>query len=186
MDVSSGKRNFYTLIMILSLIYGGVSLLFFLMQFSVVSSPEFASVFSNNTSSQLNDTANLSNGDRPEWRQPRPPAGITNVIYPTLFISLSGSIISIMAGLSIYFLLRKKEKEELTKGMLNVILTPEEKKVIDILEKSGRELTQSDIVSRTGLSKVKVSRVIKRLESLRIVKKYQYGMTNKIVLEENH
>jgi uncharacterized membrane protein len=34
------------------------------------------------------------------------------------------------------------------------------------------------------LSKVKVHRIVKRLESLQIIKKYPYGLTNKIRLEK--
>jgi uncharacterized membrane protein len=37
-------------------------------------------------------------------------------------------------------------------------------------------------VKRTKLSKVKVHRVLKRLESMGIVNKYSYGITNKIRL----
>lgn len=47
------------------------------------------------------------------------------------------------------------------------------------------ELTQSDLVRKTKLSKVKVHRIVKRLESLGIVSKYPYGITNKIKLEKS-
>ena len=63
--------------------------------------------------------------------------------------------------------------------------TPEEKLVIRILNENGGELTQSELVRRTRLSKVRVHRVIKRLESLNIVDKYSYGLTNKIKLNDS-
>ena len=81
-------------------------------------------------------------------------------------------------------LLKKKEKKELTKSVIDTMLTPEEKKVIQLLEDNDDELTQSELVSQTKLSKVKISRVIKRLESLKVISKYPYGMTNKIKLEK--
>jgi len=62
--------------------------------------------------------------------------------------------------------------------------TPEEKLVIRELEDAGGELTQSELVKKTGISKVKVHRVIKRLEQLKILSKYPYGVTNKIKVEK--
>ncbi|MBI3035785.1 MarR family transcriptional regulator [Candidatus Woesearchaeota archaeon] len=61
---------------------------------------------------------------------------------------------------------------------------PDEKIAIGELEKNNGALTQSELVRNTGLSKVKVHRIVKRLESLGIVKKYPYGVTNKIKLEK--
>ncbi len=95
-----------------------------------------------------------------------------------------GFIISTIAGFSLLDLLKKKEKKKITRDVMDTILTPEEKSVIKILEDSYEGLKQSDIVKKTNLSKVKVSRVIKRLETSKIISKYPYGMTNKIVLEK--
>ena len=63
--------------------------------------------------------------------------------------------------------------------------TKDEKLVMRTLEENGSELTQTELVKRTKLSKVKVHRVIKRLESIGIVNKYSYGMTNKIRLKDS-
>jgi len=65
------------------------------------------------------------------------------------------------------------------------MILPDEKIVIKELERSNGEMTQSDLVRRTKLSKVKVHRIIKRLESLGIISKYPYGITNKIKLEKS-
>lgn len=100
-----------------------------------------------------------------------------------LIASSSGLVISLLAGFSLMDLLKKEEKKELTKSVIGTMLTPEEKSVIKVLEENDDELPQSDLVSRTRLSKVKISRIIKRLESLKVVNKYPYGMTNKIKLE---
>jgi uncharacterized membrane protein len=101
-----------------------------------------------------------------------------------LIASSSGLIISLLAGFSLIDLLKKKEKKELTKEVIDTMLTPEEKKIILLLEENNDELTQSELVARTKLSKVKISRVIKRLESLKVIGKFPYGMTNKIKLEK--
>jgi uncharacterized membrane protein len=101
-----------------------------------------------------------------------------------IFTSLFGSVISIFAGLVIYSLLRKKERKELTKNVIDLVTTPEEKRVLKELEESGGVLTQTELAKRTKLGKVKVHRVIKRLEMIGMVSKYSYGMTNKIKLEK--
>ncbi|MBI5354846.1 MAG: winged helix-turn-helix transcriptional regulator [Candidatus Aenigmarchaeota archaeon] len=104
--------------------------------------------------------------------------------YPIGYVSLMGSIISILAGISLLDILRKKEKAKITSDIIETMTTPDEKTVLSELEDAGGELTQSDLVKKTNLSTVKVHRVIKRLELLGIIKKYPYGMTNKIKLEK--
>jgi uncharacterized membrane protein len=37
---------------------------------------------------------------------------------------------------------------------------------------------------KTGFSKVKVHRALTKLETRKVIKKYPYGLTNKIVLEK--
>lgn len=101
-----------------------------------------------------------------------------------MITSLIGCIVSILAGLSILDLVRKKEKRELTKSIIESMTTPEEKKVILALENAGGELTQAQIVDKVGLTKVKAHRIIKHLEQMKIITKYPYGVTNKIVLEK--
>lgn len=74
----------------------------------------------------------------------------------------------------------KKEEELDLRG-----LTPEEKEVVKVLHKQAeKELTQSRIKDLTGLSKVKLSRVIARLEKRHVVGKRPYGNTNLVFLEK--
>lgn len=81
-------------------------------------------------------------------------------------------------------LLRAKETKELKKDVIDSMILPDEKLMIKELEKNNGELTQSELVKKIGLSKVKVHRIIKRLESLGIIRKRHYGVTNKIKLEK--
>ncbi len=97
---------------------------------------------------------------------------------------LFGFIVSLFAGTSLLDLLKKKERKKITKDVMDTILTPEEKEIIRILEENEDGLKQSELVKKSKLSKVKVSRIIKRLENSRIISKYPYGMTNKIILEK--
>ena len=82
-------------------------------------------------------------------------------------------------------ILRRREKKEAKREVIDTMVMPDEKAVIKELETHNGELTQTEIVRFTKLSKVKIHRVVKRLESLGIIKKYPYGMTNKIKLEKS-
>lgn len=186
------KHKWHTLVMILCFIYGGVSLVIFILQITTLvqaekSGPHIEEMI--NLESQTNESLieippsfklpNSNFSRRGFFGETR-----TNLFYPVIIASLSGSVISILAGLSLMDLLRKKEKKELTKSVIDSMTTPEEKTVIKELEENNDELTQSELVKRTKLSKVKVHRIIKRLESLKVVSKYPYGITNKIKLEK--
>jgi uncharacterized membrane protein len=66
---------------------------------------------------------------------------------------------------------------------LFVYLTPEEKKLIQELEKANGALTQKALTEATKYSRVKIHRLIKNLESKKIIKKLPGGQTNQIILE---
>ena len=100
-------------------------------------------------------------------------------------ITFLESVVSIGAGIALMDTLRAMETKELTKKVMDSMITPDEKAVIEELSLGGGALTQSEIVRRTALSKVKVHRILRRLEQLGIISKYPYGVTNKIVLEES-
>ena len=92
-------------------------------------------------------------------------------------------IISLLAGFSIWNLIREKEIKSAKKAILDVFLLPEEKKILSEIEKYGGSITQSEIVKTTGFSRVKIHRIIKNLEKKNLIMKQQYGMTNKIILK---
>jgi uncharacterized membrane protein len=72
----------------------------------------------------------------------------------------------------------KEEKEPELRG-----LTPEEKEVVLALHNNPeKQLTQSRLKDLTGLSKVKLSRIIARLEKREVVGKRPYGNTNLVFL----
>ena len=179
------RHDWHFIVMILCFIYGGISLLFFLIQMSPFMNTNGGPGrgFDINTSGNFSGPPDVIAGNfsRRVLLEPE----ISRFFYLIIFVSLFGSFISIMAGLSLLNLIRKKERKELTKGLIDTMTTPEEKLVIKILNESGGELTQSELVRRTRLSKVKVHRVVKRLESLKVVNKYSYGLTNKIKLNDS-
>jgi len=178
MKPTVNKKKLHHLIMVLCFIYGGISIVVFIFQlYFLVKRGQFSSSLEQITHNITGINNNLTHLGF--WARRR-----TSMFYPVIIISFLGSVISILAGLSLFDLLRKKERKELTKSVIDSMTTPEEKLVIKELEANNNELTQSELVKRTNLSKVKVHRIIKRLESLKVVSKYPYGVTNKIKLEK--
>jgi uncharacterized membrane protein len=167
-------------VMVLCFVFAGISIILIIYQYDMLqmrAEIPFRAQFQNMTD---NDSAfmngrNMTSG--PGYARP-------SFAPIELIASYSGLAISLLAGFSLFDLLKRKEKKELTKKVIDTMLTPEEKQVIRFLEENNDEMTQSELVSRTKLSKVKISRVIKRLESLKAVSKFPYGMTNKIKLEK--
>jgi uncharacterized membrane protein len=100
------------------------------------------------------------------------------------FIDLIGGIMFIVAGITIWRLVSEEELDHLREELSDTFLLPEEKAVIGELKKAGGEITQRELVNRTGLGKVKIHRVLGKLESKDIVRRYPYGMTKKIVIEK--
>lgn len=195
------SHHWHMFIMILCFIYGGVSLLFFIFQVTPALNPQegmlpFERIMIDN---QINDTNgpgilpnttpprfeqnnNTFNSQREQQRLQRLRSQVSSFVYIMSAVSLIGSFISIFAGISLLALLRKKERKEIKKGMIDTLTTPEEKIVINELEDNNGELTQSELVKNTKIAKVKMHRILRHLETLKIVEKFPYGMTNKIVL----
>ena len=87
-----------------------------------------------------------------------------------------------------YFLPEKKERlvedKSHTKVIIN-LLKGDERTVYQEILNSKDGILQNELVLRTGLSKVKITRVIHRLELKRLIVKERHGLTNRIKLKEN-
>jgi type II secretory pathway component PulL len=114
----------------------------------------------------------------------RPPNTELALTSPFNLILLFMGVSSTLGGISIWQLTREKELKSAKEDITSLLLTPEEKAIIDELKKANGKLNQNQLVRKTGFSKVKVHRALARLETRKIVKKYPYGLTNKIVLEK--
>lgn len=62
-------------------------------------------------------------------------------------------------------------------------LNPDEKKVVAIIQEKGGSAFQSDVISGTGFTKVKVSRILDRLEQRGLMERKRRGMANLVVLK---
>jgi hypothetical protein len=184
------NNHLATVVMILSFMYGGVSLFFFVFQIATVGTiPEMGPIMGTGIANgshgfiDATNQTNMTEAGRGFFRAPdRLESRAKDFFYALVSISLIGSVVSILAGISLFLMLRKTERKSITKSMIDTLTTPEEKLAIEELQSKGGEMTQSELVKLTGLSKVKVHRVVKRLEELGVIRKYPYGMTNKLRL----
>ena len=183
----------YVVIMILCFLFGGYSLILYLMQIysifwqteTVIGIRREGEIFPTPIFSRDLREENISN--RTNVPMPRNfvienPSSLLFSPFSLTFLIMG--IISLLSGISIWNLIREKEIKSTKKAILDVFLLPEEKKVINEIEKYGGSLTQSEIVKSTGFSRVKVHRIIKNLERKNLIIKQQYGMTNKILLKK--
>ena len=61
-------------------------------------------------------------------------------------------------------------------------LSSEEKALLDKVVEANGTIFQSDLVEKSGLTKVKVTRLLDRLEGLGLVERKRRGMTNVVIL----
>ena len=59
----------------------------------------------------------------------------------------------------------------------------DEKKVFDVLIKGDGSVFQNDLTKSTSYSKVKVSRILDRLETKGLIERRRRGMSNIVVLK---
>ena len=62
-------------------------------------------------------------------------------------------------------------------------LDKDEKVLMKVIEESDGTIFQSDLVEKSGFTKVKVSRILDRLEGRQILERKRRGMTNVVVLK---
>jgi uncharacterized membrane protein len=74
----------------------------------------------------------------------------------------------------------KDKQREFEKQTVAAVLTEDESFVVAELEKNNGELTQQELGWRTNLSKVKIHRILSRLEKRKIIEKINYGKTRLI------
>lgn len=99
------------------------------------------------------------------------------------FVALFVDIILFSAGL---FLFLQKKPEEKAVSMARKAaknLGGDEAKIFDSIVESDGLVFQNELVEKMGLSKVKITRVLDKLEAKGLVERRRRGMTNIIVLK---
>jgi len=62
-------------------------------------------------------------------------------------------------------------------------LEGEEKRIYELIGSSGGFIFQNELVEKSGMNKVKVTRLLDKLEAKRLVERKRRGMTNVVILK---
>ncbi len=63
-------------------------------------------------------------------------------------------------------------------------LDKDEKKIVNLLVSEGKAVFQADLMEKLGISKVKTTRLLDKLEAKQIIERKRRGLTNIVVLKE--
>lgn len=112
-------------------------------------------------------------------------AGITQ----QTFLSLGIVGLLIIVGLVLIFskpeekvIVKTKKVKERRKKIDKSKLDKDEKKVVEFLEKENGGVFQADLKEKLGIGKVKLTRLLDKLEAKQIVERKRRGMNNLVLL----
>ncbi len=110
-------------------------------------------------------------------------------------------IMAFVVLIGVYLIFFGKEEKIITKTVKEQIVTKDitkenykeimdtlgedEKQILEKIIEAKGTIFQSTIVDETGLSKVKVTRILDRLEGRNIIERKRRGMTNVVILKHN-
>jgi len=100
--------------------------------------------------------------------------------------SVAGFILSIAIGIFGIFLIFVKPAEVTSPQKTKIkqimkSLTGDEKKVYNLIVEADGSIFQTDLIQKTGYSKVRISRILDRLETKGIIERRRRGMTNLVL-----
>lgn len=103
------------------------------------------------------------------------------------FQSYMGFSLVLILGITGMYVFRKKGETETTKvrewDSTIKTLEGDERMVFEIVKSEGGVMFQSDLIEKTGFSKVKVSRILDKLQARGLLERKRRGMTNAVVLK---
>jgi predicted transcriptional regulator len=117
--------------------------------------------------------------------------GSTCVMYDTISMqtNLSFVIVGLVFAIGVFLIFSKEnvkiviKKVKEKKKRINVSgLGSEEKKVVDILKKEKGAFFQRSVMEEIGCGKVKMTRIVDKLEAKGLVERKRRGMNNILVL----
>lgn len=107
------------------------------------------------------------------------PAHKNNTISWLMIVAFGISFVILFTGAYLSFVpIKSTIKHKFKKSKLDA----PERKIYDLLEEKG-SMYQSDLVKETGYSKVKLTRILDKMEQKDILEKKRRGMTNIVVLK---
>lgn len=172
----------YVTIMVLCFVFGGYFLFSSLYQtgaFSLGAGSGFFPEPPSDSDEILESMGNLTNRSQrfgPGFRQ--------NPFTAAIPLQFTGGVVMIISGITMWYLTNEKEMKSVKDDVTNSLLLPEEKKVIAELRKQGGQFTQKKLARETGLTKVKIHRVLNKLEEKNLIERQPYGSTKMVTLKE--
>jgi hypothetical protein len=115
-----------------------------------------------------------------------------NTIATQTYLSLAIAGVILVIGLFLIFskehekIVTKTKKIHIEKKSKPIDYTKfdkEEKIIVKVIEESDGTIFQSDLVEKSGFDKVKVSRILDKLEGRQLIERKRRGMTNVVVLK---
>jgi len=91
------------------------------------------------------------------------------------------TVIVTSSGLSLLFIKSPKRETSLNHSIR--FLTENEKRIYELIKRSGGVILQSDIVKMSNLSKSTVSTILNRLEAMGLIEKKRRGPLNIVILK---
>lgn len=107
---------------------------------------------------------------------------------PETVFGITLSAIIVLIGIYLFFtgkemkILATKDIKKVKESLKS--LEGDEKSVYELIKNSDGYILQSDLIAKTGFSKVKVSRIIDKLELKDLVIRRRRGMSNVIILKD--
>lgn len=122
--------------------------------------------------------------------------GPTCSMYDTISVQtwISMAIAGLILVIGLFFVFSREETKIITKTKKIQIekqrkpidyskLDKDEKIIIKAIEEANGTIFQSDLVEKSGFDKVKVSRILDKLEGRQLIERKRRGMTNVVVLK---
>ncbi len=120
----------------------------------------------------------------PEADMTRCPVHQSNISW---FFTGAFIITFLMVGSGAFLFLMSRRMEGGSKEKTMMLdlskLDEEEKEIYELIKVQDGSMYQSDLIKQTGLSKVRISRILDRMEGKKILERKRRGMTNIIVLK---
>jgi len=102
---------------------------------------------------------------------------------------LSLAIVGVLILFSVFLILSKQNERIILKRIKErkkkidfSNIDREEKKIVDLLLKEDGAMFQADLMEKLELGKVKMTRILDKLESKQVIERKRRGMTNIVVL----
>ena len=121
-----------------------------------------------------------------------PTCSMNSTLKMQTWISVSLVFLVLIIGLVIMFskpsekIIVKKVKERIQKKKLDLSgLDKDEKKVIGILQRENGTMFQATLTEELGAGKVKITRILDKLEAKQLIERKRRGMNNVVVLKNN-